>query len=229
MPYTTHESDAAVILEPKEPASASVVWLHGLGADGYDFVPIVEELDLPNAIATRFVFPHAGHRPVTINNGFVMRAWYDIRGFAAASAEDEAGIRQSDEIVRSFIAREIEAGISSERIILAGFSQGGAMALHSGLRYPSALGGILALSTYLPLRSSLETEGAAANRSTAILMCHGARDQVVPEMAGKLSRDLLTSLGYSVRWKSYAMEHQVCVEEVSDIGAWLKERLGRNK
>lgn len=228
MPYTTRESDAAVILEPQVPATASVVWLHGLGADGYDFVPIVEELALPHSLPTRFVFPHAGHRPVTINNGFVMRAWYDIRGFGATSAEDEAGIRQADGIVRSFVEAESTAGIPSRRVILAGFSQGGAMALHTGLRYPHALGGILALSSYLPLRESLRAEASTANRSTAILMCHGNRDQVVPEMAGKLSRDLLTSLGYSVQWKSYAMEHQVCMEEVSDIAAWLKDRLARN-
>ncbi len=229
MPYTTHESDTAVILESKTPASASVIWLHGLGADGYDFVPIVEELDLPNALPTRFVFPHASHRPVTINNGFVMRAWYDIRGFGATSAEDEAGIRQSDDVVRGFIEREIEAGIPSERIVIAGFSQGGAMALHSGLRYPRSLGGILALSTYLPLRDSLAKEATDANRSTPILMCHGHRDQVVPEMAGMLSRDLLINLGYAVQWKGYAMEHQVCAQEVADIAAWLKETLGRNK
>lgn len=229
MPYTTQESDTAVILEPKTAATASVIWLHGLGADGYDFVPIVEELDLPSAMPTRFVFPHASHRPVTINNGFVMRAWYDIRGFGGMSAEDEAGIRQSDDVVRGFIAREIEAGIPSERIVIAGFSQGGAMALHSGLRYPRSMGGILALSTYLPLRDSLAKEATDANRSTPILMCHGHRDQVVPEMAGMLSRDLLMNLGYAVQWKGYAMEHQVCAQEVADIAAWLKETLGRNK
>lgn len=228
MPYTTLESDAAVILEPRAPAIASVIWLHGLGADGYDFVPIVEELDLPNTMPTRFVFPHASHRPVTINNGFVMRAWYDIRGFGGSSPEDEAGICQSDETVRRFIEQEIEGGIASERIVLAGFSQGGAMALHTGLRYPRTLGGILALSTYLPLRQSLATEAADANRSTAILMCHGHRDQVVREMAGMLSRDQLTSLGYAVQWRGYAMEHQVCAAEVADIAAWLKERLSRN-
>jgi len=229
MPYSTHESESAVTLEPKVTATAAVIWLHGLGADGYDFVPIVEELDLPNTIPTRFVFPHAGHRPVTINNGFVMRAWYDIRGFSGTAAEDEAGIRQSDEIVRGFIERELAAGIPSERIVLAGFSQGGAMALHVGLRYPRTLGGIVALSTYLPLRDSLQAEASAENRSTPILICHGSRDQVVPEMAGKLSRDLLVSLGYSVEWKSYVMEHQVCMQEVADIAAWLKQRLGRNK
>lgn len=228
MPYTTHESEAAVRLEPKSPAIASVIWLHGLGADGYDFVPIVDELDLPSTTPTRFVFPHASHRPVTINNGFVMRAWYDIRGFGAMSAEDEAGIRQSDEVIRGFIEREIAAGIPAERIVVAGFSQGGAMALHTGLRYPRTLAGILALSTYLPLRDSLGREASDANRSTPILMCHGHRDPVVPEMAGMLSRDLLVNLGYTVQWKGYAMEHQVCAQEVSDIAAWLKERLGRN-
>lgn len=228
MPYTTHESNAAVILEPKEPASGVVIWLHGLGADGYDFVPIVEELQLPHALPTRFVFPHARHQPVTINNGFVMRAWYDIRGFGLTSVEDEPGIRDSDGIVRSFIDNEIGAGMAPDRIVLAGFSQGGAMALHSGLRYPRALAGILALSTYLPLRESLSSEAARANREIPILMCHGNRDQVVPEMAGKLSRDLLTAMGYSVEWKSYPMEHQVSMEEVAHIAAWLKQRLKGN-
>jgi phospholipase/carboxylesterase len=228
MPYTTHESNEAVILEPKNPASSTVVWLHGLGADGYDFVPLVEELRLPAALKTRFVFPHARQRPVTINNGFVMRAWYDIRGFNLTSGEDEAGIRESDAIVRTFVEKEIGSGIAPERIVLAGFSQGGAIALHTGLRYPQALAGILALSTYLPVRELLSNEASEANRTTPILMCHGSRDQVVPEMAGKLSRDLLLGMSYPVEWKSYLMEHQVSMEEVADIAAWLRQRLQRN-
>jgi phospholipase/carboxylesterase len=228
MPYTTHESNEAVILEPQEAATGSVIWLHGLGADGYDFVPIVEELQLTATHPTRFVFPHARQRPVTINNGFVMRAWYDIRGFDLMSAEDEAGIRESESVVRRFIEKELNLGIPSARIVLAGFSQGGAIALHAGLRFAQPLAGILALSTYLPLRESLAKEASDANRRVPILMCHGSRDQVVPEIAGKLSRDVLTSMGYQIEWKSYLMEHQVCMEEVADIAAWLKARLPRN-
>lgn len=229
MPYTTHESESAVVLTPREQVRSAVIWLHGLGADGYDFVPIVEELQMPAALGTKFIFPHARQRPVTINNGFVMRAWYDIRGFNLTAAEDEAGIRDSDTVVRGCIDREIGAGVAPEDIVVAGFSQGGAMALYSGLRYPQRLAGILALSTYLPLRDSLSTEAHAANRDIPILMCHGTRDQVVPEIAGKLSRDFLAGLGYAVDWKSYPMEHQVSMDEVRDIAAWLKQVLQRNK
>lgn len=228
MPYTTQETDAAVVLMPRVPVTSTVIWLHGLGADGYDFVPIAEELQLPAQLGVKFVFPHARQRPVTINNGFVMRAWYDIRGFGPSSGEDEAGVRESDAIVRGHIDAELAAGVVPENIVVAGFSQGGAMALHTGLRYPKTLGGILALSTYLPLRESLTKEAAEANRGTPIFMAHGNRDQVVPEIAGKLSYDLLRGLGYTVRWKSYAMEHQVCIDEVIDIAAWLKEMLHRN-
>jgi phospholipase/carboxylesterase len=228
MPYTTQETDVDVVLSPNTPVHSSIIWLHGLGADGYDFVPIAEELQLPPALGARFIFPHARQRPVTINNGFVMRAWYDIRGFGPGNAEDEAGIRESDAIVRRYIEREIDAGIDAGRIVLAGFSQGGAMALHSGLRFPKRLAGILALSTYLPLRDALPAEAAEINRDTPILMAHGNRDQVVAEMAGKLSHDLLRDAGYAVQWKSYAMAHQVCVDEIADIAAWLKDVLRRN-
>jgi phospholipase/carboxylesterase len=225
MTYSIKESDTAVVLSPNAPVQCSVIWLHGLGADGYDFVPITEELDLPSTMGARFVFPHARQRPVTVNNGFVMRAWYDIRGFGLTSAEDEAGVRESDALVRKLIEQEIKAGVAARSIVLAGFSQGGAMALYSGLRYPERLGGIIGLSTYLPLRDSLPKEAATANRDVPILMCHGTRDQVVAEIAGQLSRDLLTGLGYIVEWRSYAMEHQVCPEEVAEIARWLKARL----
>src|SRR5690606_17960632 len=155
MSYVAEESESAVILVPKGQVRSAVIWLHGLGADGYDFVPIVHELQVPDELGVKFVFPHAEHRPVTINNGFVMRAWYDIRGFGPHSEEDETGIRASESVVRKLIDAETAAGISSERIVLAGFSQGGAIALHTGVRYPRRLAGILALSTYLPLRASL--------------------------------------------------------------------------
>jgi len=225
MPYTTHESAEAVVLTPSSPATATVIWLHGLGADGFDFVPIVNELRLPATLPVRFIFPHAAPRPVTINNGFVMRAWYDILGFGPGRAEDETGIRQSETVVRGYIEREVAAGIGTDRIVVAGFSQGGAIALQTGLRYQQRLAGIMALSTYLPLRASLTREASAANRDVPILMCHGLRDPIVPLELGKASRDALTGLGYPVEWQSYPMEHSVCMEEVVDISNWLQARL----
>ena len=226
MPYTQQESADEVVLSPGPKADASVIWLHGLGADGFDFVPIVNELRLPASPAVRFVFPHAPTRPVTINNGFVMRAWYDILGFGPGRAEDEAGIRQSAGVIERYIGRQIEAGVPAHKIVVAGFSQGGAMALHTALRYPQRLAGVMALSTYLPLQPLLSAERSEANRATPILMCHGLRDPILPASLGKASRDVLQSLGYPVEWQSYPMEHQVCMEEVGDIATWLKSRVG---
>lgn len=221
MPYTLQETAAAATLTPSSAANASVIWLHGLGADGHDFVPIVGELRLPPSLAARFIFPHARPRPVTINNGHVMRAWYDITGLARGNPEDAAGIRESESVVLGIIASEVAAGIAANRIVIAGFSQGGAIALHSALRYPQRLAGLLALSTYLPLGGSLAAEAAAANRDLPILMCHGLHDSVVPFELGSGSRDLLAKAGYDVQWRTYPMEHQVCMEEIADIGAWL--------
>lgn len=215
----------AVVLEPSSPATAAVIWLHGLGADGSDFVPVIEELRLPQSLAIRFVFPHARQRPVTINNGFVMRAWYDIAGGVRGVEEDSAGIRESENVIRGYIEREIAAGIAADRIVIAGFSQGGAIALQTALRYPKRLAGILALSTYLPLRNSLANEAAPANRDLPILICHGLRDGVLSASLGTDSRDQLLGLGYPVEWRSYPMEHQVCMEEIADISAWLQARL----
>src|SRR5215208_6840077 len=175
MPYKTNESAENVILEPAATPDAAVIWLHGLGADGSDFVPIVEELRLPPTLAVRFIFPHARPRPVTINNGIVMRAWYDITGLGPGSVEDEAGIRESGDVVRRYIEEENARGIASERIVIAGFSQGGAIALSAALRHPQRLAGVMALSTYLPLRDSLAAEASPANRDVPILMCHGLR------------------------------------------------------
>ncbi len=228
MPYTTHESAEHIVLEPATTADAAVIWLHGLGADGSDFVPIVEELRLPPSMAVRFIFPHARPRPVTINNGFVMRAWYDITGMGADRKEDDAGIRESATEVNRHVQQENARGIESKRIVIAGFSQGGAIALQAGLRYPERLGGVMALSTYLPLRDSVAAEVSQANRDVPILMCHGLRDGMVPATLGKVSRDLLVSLGYQVEWQSYPMEHSVCMEEVVDISKWLQARLARN-
>lgn len=225
MAHTTQESADAVVLNPSTPATSAVIWLHGLGADGFDFVPIVNELRLSPALSTRFIFPHATPRPVTINNGFVMRAWYDIKGFGPERAEDDVGIRESDGVVRKYIEQQIAQGIPASKILLAGFSQGGAIAFQTGLRYPQRLAGIMALSTYLPLRGSVASEASEANRDVPILMCHGSHDGVVPPSLGEGSRDALMKLGYRIDWRSYPMAHQVCLEEVMDISKWLAERL----
>ena len=222
MSYLQHESDEAVILQPgsgSEPL-ASVIWLHGLGADGYDFVPIVPELRLPADCTPRFVFPHAPVRAVTINNGMPMRAWYDILGFAQNAAEDAAGIRASAALAERYIAKERETGIEASRIVLAGFSQGGAIALYAGLRQVQPLAGILALSTYLPLRASLP-EALGPGRNAPILMCHGRFDPVLPLALGEVSRDLLRQHGCRVDWKEFPMQHQVCAAEIADISSWL--------
>jgi len=225
MPYTTRESADAVVLTPATAPVAAVIWLHGLGADGFDFVPIVDELRLPPTLPVRFIFPHAAPRPVTINNGYVMRAWYDIKGFGPERAEDEAGIRESEAVVKRYIEQEIAQGIPAGKIVLAGFSQGGAIALQAALRQQQRLAGVMALSTYLPLAASLPTEASAANRDVPILMCHGVQDPVVPAKMGEASRDALQMLGYSIEWRSYPMEHSVCMEEVADISKWLQARL----
>ena len=225
MPYQTHESAEHVVLDPATPADATVIWLHGLGADGFDFVPIVNELRLPPTLAVRFIFPHARPRPVTINNGFVMRAWYDITSLGADRTEDETGIRESASVVRRYIEEQNAKGITSERIVVAGFSQGGAIALHAGLRHPQRLAGVMALSTYLPLQQTVAAEAAPANRDMPILMCHGLRDGMVPATLGKAARDMLQGLGYTIEWQAYPMEHQVCMEEVLDIAKWLQARL----
>jgi len=199
--------------------------MHGLGADGFDFVPLVQELRLPARSAIRFIFPHAAARPVTINNGLVMRAWYDIKGLGSQRIEDEAGIRASERIVRGYIDHEIAQGIKAERIVVAGFSQGGAMALHTALRYPQRLAGILALSTYLPLHQTLAQEGSVANREIPILMCHGLQDPMIQIDYAQASCDVLQALDYLVEWRSYSMAHQVCMEEVDDISSWLQVQL----
>lgn len=216
------ETDNAVYLKPAQAAVGSVIWMHGLGADGHDFVPIIPELDLPAKLALRFVFPHAPVRPVTINNGYAMRAWYDIKGLALQGAEDAMGVRESAKRIVELIAAENELGIPPEKIVLAGFSQGGAIALHTALRHPQRLAGVLALSTYLPLRDSLAEERNIANQDVPLLMCHGVQDNVVPLVLGTLSRDLLQAQGYGVQWREYPMQHQVCMEEIADIAGWLE-------
>lgn len=221
LPLVRHETEAAVTLTPNVTPTATVIWLHGLGADGHDFVPLVPELQLPATLPVRFVFPHAPLRPVTLNNGYVMRAWYDIKGLALQSEQDAVGIHASAQLVQQLIQTELDAGIPAQRIVIAGFSQGGAIALHTALRYPQRLAGVLALSTYLPLHAALATEASDANRDVPILMCHGRQDPVVPPQLGQLSLELLKATGFAVDFRSYDMPHSVCHEEVRDIATWL--------
>jgi phospholipase/carboxylesterase len=213
--------DALEITTGKEPELA-VLWLHGLGADGRDFEPIVPELEL--GFPARFVFPHAPVRPVTINGGMAMRAWYDILGWGSRARQDAAGIHASAAAVGRLIDREIARGVPSERIVLAGFSQGGAIALHTALRERRALAGVLALSTYLPLAHTLDAERSAANARIPILMVHGTSDAVLPLALAEASRRALVGLGYHVDWQTYPMAHTVCLEEIALIAEWLTER-----
>lgn len=208
-----------------ESPSAAVIWMHGLGADGNDFVPIVRELDLSGCPAIRFVFPHAETMPVTINNGYVMRAWYDILGMDLVRREDEAGLRKSQKQIEQLIAHENARGIPTSRIILAGFSQGCAMTLQTGLRYPEKLAGLICLSGYLPLSTMIKDERSEANLHTPIFMAHGRGDPVVQISRAEASRDLLQELGHPVEWHEYMMPHSVCEEEIDDIGAWLRDLL----
>ena len=209
-----------------EQPTAAVIWMHGLGADGNDFVPIVRELDLAGCPGIRFVFPHAETMPVTINNGYVMRAWYDILGMDLVRREDESGLRASQARIEALIAREIERGIAPDHIVLAGFSQGCAMTLQTGLRHPQKLAGLMCLSGYLPLADKIGTERSAANQQTPIFMAHGRGDNVVLINRAEASRELLSSLGYAIEWHEYMMPHSVCEEEIDDIGDWLRKVLG---
>ena len=206
-------------LETAPNPQASVIWLHGLGADGNDFAPIVPELEL-GGLAVRFVFPHAPMQPVTINSGMVMRAWYDISD-TAIRREDEQGVRASAAQVEALIEREVSRGIAERNIVLAGFSQGGAIALHAGLRHATRLAGIMALSTYVPLADLVPAETAGKPRDLPVFMAHGTEDPVITMQRAQQSRELLTSLGYSVEWHQYWMPHSLCAEEVTDISTWL--------
>ena len=220
-----------ITLEIGKQPQHSIIWLHGLGADGEDFVPIAEDINLP--LAVRYIFPHAPMLPVTINGGFVMRAWYDIAGTGPSTElmtgmdaqQDEAGIRASQAAIEALIAQEQRRGIATENIYLAGFSQGGAIALYTGLRHTPRLGGILVLSSYLPLAQTFSHETCAASRHIPIFMAHGRSDTVVPYALGAASAKRLSELGYQLEWHEYAMPHSVCMEEVRDIEAWLTHQL----
>src|SRR3990172_5080775 len=213
----------AIELETGKHPTTSVIWLHGLGADGHDFEAIVPELDLPE-IPIRFVFPHAPMQPVTINAGMVMRAWYDVSD-AAIRREDEAGVRASQACLEALIGREKERGTSANRVLLAGFSQGGAIALHTGLRHRERLAGVMALSCYLPVADKLAAEAHPANRDVPVFMGHGSEDPIVALARAVESRELLRREGYGVEWHDYRMPHSVCLEEIHDIGAWLRRVL----
>ena len=205
--------------------TGTIIWMHGLGADGHDFEPIVPELVRPGERALRFVFPNAPVRPVTINRGYPMRAWYDIIGFERGTAQDEAGIRGSYAAIEALIRRENERGIVTDRIALAGFSQGGAMALFSGTRYPEKLAGIMGLSCYMLLDSKFAAERTPVNQATPVFIGHGTQDPVVSIALGETSRRLLEGAGYAVEWHAYVMPHSVCPQEVLDIAGWLRRVL----
>lgn len=218
-------SAAAVYIDPPRAPTLSVIWLHGLGADGHDFEPVVSMLDNAVRAQTRFVFPHAPIRAVTINGGMAMRAWFDITEAQLHVRPDAEGIDASVRILREYIESEIERGISTHRIILAGFSQGGVIALRTGLLYPSRLGGIVALSTYVPMTDSIASQASASNRDIPVFMAHGEQDPLIPMKSASAGYDFLRSLDYQVEWKSYQMAHAVCPEEIGDISAWLSDRL----
>lgn len=216
---------APLEVETGDSPSASVIWLHGLGANGFDFLPIADELAAARLPPTRFIFPHAAEQPVTLNGGYVMPSWYDIIGLHADAPEDDAGIRASMAYLDRLIERELQRGIPSQRIVLAGFSQGGNIALNGALRYPQRLAGALILSSYLGLKDRLAAEASAANRTLPIFMAHGTADDIVPYALAEGARAILTKLGYQVEWHAYATPHTVCAQEVGDIGNWLAKVL----
>jgi phospholipase/carboxylesterase len=224
MPAADDPLDALEVETAPSPVAA-VIWLHGLGADGHDFVDIVPVLRLPAGLAVRFVFPHAPMRPVTINQGMVMRAWYDVHDDPGPRRTDEAGVRASQRQIEALIARETARGVPARRLVLAGFSQGGAMALQTGLRHGQRLAGIIALSCYLPLADRLPAEAAAANRDVPILMAHGIHDPLIPLARARQARDILVGLGYPVEWHEYPIPHSVSDAEIRDVAAWLSGAL----
>lgn len=210
-------------IEPKSPATATVILLHGLGADGNDFVPIVSEMRLPSSMAVRFIFPSAPSIPITINGGYVMPAWYDITEIAIDRKIDTTQLIDSAEQVRRLIDREIDRGIPSNRIVLAGFSQGGAVSYQTALTYMQPLAGLLCMSTYFATRDTITAH--SANKNLPIFICHGSLDPMVPERMGLEARERLVAMGYSVEYKSYPVEHSVCAEEIADMSQWLQRVL----
>jgi len=214
-----------VEVNPKIKAKATVIWLHGLGDSGNGFAPIVPDLKLPDELGIRFVFPHAPMRPVTINNGMTMRAWYDITSLDFNNRADSQGVKESSALVANLIEQEIAQGIPAHKIVLAGFSQGGVIALHLGTRYEKSLAGIMSMSSYMSEPEKLSAEAHAANKSTAIFVAHGTHDDVVPIFMGNAAFKVLESNGYKATWHEYAMQHNVCMQQLNDISAWLQETL----
>jgi phospholipase/carboxylesterase len=212
-------------INPKNTAKATVIWLHGLGAGADDFLSIVPQLKLPESLAVRFVFPQAPILPITINNGYEMPAWYDIYGFDRTSQQDEQGIRNSEELLAQLINNEINHGIPSDRIVLAGFSQGGAIALHTALRCKQTLAGVMVLSSYLPIAEFIAEEKSVENANLPIFVAHGSDDAVLPLTMAQLTREYLQAHDYPIDWHIYPMAHQVCLEEIRDISAWLQKIL----
>ena len=207
-----------IVIETSLPIKQSVIWLHGLGADGHDFAPIVPELDMPN---TRFIFPHAPHRAITMNNGYEMRAWYDLFGLSIQHQQDEAGMREMQKSIEALIINEVAQGITESNIVLAGFSQGGAMALFTALRHAKKLAGVLALSTYVCLKEKLADEANPANKDVPIFMAHGSFDSVITLDTCLVSRNLLEKLNFKIEWHEYPMAHSVCGDEINDISRFL--------
>lgn len=221
---TTHLE--TIEIEPEQPATASIIWLHGLGADARDFYSVPPQLGLPAELCIRYVFPNAPQIPVTINMGSIMRAWYDVTG-SVSRDEDRQRIRRSMAWINELVAREVDRGVAQDRIVLAGFSQGGAMALCAGLRYPEAVAGVMCLSGYLLLPETLQAEASEPNRQLPIFQAHGTQDTVVPYVLGRSGHDTLRAAGYPVAWHEYSMGHQVCLEELRDISDWLTHTLQR--
>lgn len=221
--YTKQSSEKGIIVDPAEPPIGSVIWLHGLGADGNDFLSIIPELQLPKTLPLRFVFPHAPMRPVTINFGYVMRAWFDLASPQFDQRIDEEGIRSSIQLVNKFIDQEEKSGIPSEKIILAGFSQGAVIALCTGLCFPKKLGGIIGLSGALPLAERVISEASEENRDIPIFIGHGTEDPIVPFELGESTQAALKQEGYPVTWHHYPMPHSVCPDEINDIATWVKK------
>ncbi len=216
----------AVIISPKTRAKTCIIWLHGLGADGHDFVDIIPQLKLPEQLATRYIFPHASIRSVTLNGGVPMRAWFDAYGLTIDSKQDTTGIKNAGQLIAGLIRQEIDQGIPADKILVAGFSQGGALALYAGLHFPEKLAGILALSTYIPIAESWQPAQLQANHSTPIFMAHGIADPILQLQIGEFSKNHLLSMGYHVDWHTYPMGHSVCPQEIQDIAHWLAKVLG---
>ncbi|EDP98635.1 alpha/beta hydrolase [Shewanella benthica] len=214
-----------ITIEPNTRATACVIWLHGLGDSGAGFAPVVPVLGLPDDHSIRFIFPHAPEQAVTINQGYVMRSWYDIKSMDLHNRADMPGVLDSEQLVIALIQEQIDVGIPADKIVLAGFSQGGVMSLFSGLRYPHTLAGIMALSCYLPTADELPAQLSEANKQTSILQHHGEQDDVVPLFAGKMANTLLNQADYHTEWKTYAMGHSVLPHQLQDIGKWLVSRL----